>query len=505
MKLYNYLQKTIENFIPIREGFVGMYVCGPTVYGDPHLGHARSALTFDILYRYLKYKKYSVRYVRNITDVGHLEYEETDSGEDKVEQMARMQHKPPMEIAHTYTLRYRKAMEQLNMLPPSIEPIASGHIMEQQSYIRALQKKGWAYEVNGNVYFDVKKFAEKHSIYGALSGKKIEDLLSGSRMLKQQDEKKNNVDFALWKTVDEKQMMFWNSEWNDRGVPGWHTECCAMSEKYLGLPFDIHGGGLDLQFPHHEAEIAQAYALHNTYPAHYWMYNNMITIDKKKMSKSAGNFITLDMFFDGSHERLSRAYNPETIRFFLLRSHYRSLLDISDEALSGSSKGLKKLRTAFDKAKHIVEKQTIPLNEKKSSLSIEGNNAQSLYNTLTSHMDSDMDTPAVIAELFMSIDHIMGISLHNIHAEDISYASVFYVFYAEILGLGIDSTSNIPEKTNNENTPLETLVECIVALRTKAKNEKNFVLSDDIRDALSHCNITLNDNTDGTTTWEQGS
>lgn len=497
MKLYNYLSRKFEPFEPIHQDYVGMYVCGPTVYGDPHLGHARSAVVFDLLYRYLEYKGYIVRYVRNITDVGHLEDEELEQGEDKIEKMARLTKTEPMEVAHRYATQYRKAMDCLNVKTPSIEPLASGHIQEQQEYIEKLLKNGWAYEVDGNVYFDVTKFVESFDLYGRLSGKKIEDLLAGQRELKQQDQKRTTMDFALWKRVEPNQIMHWNSPWTSRGVPGWHTECCVMGKKYLGHPFDIHGGGLDLQFPHHEAEIAQAYALSEQVPAHFWIYNNMITIDNKKMSKSLGNFITLDMFFTGMHERLSQAYSPQIIRFFLLRSHYRSVLDVSDEALNGAMKGLKRLQASAVHAKNILTQNNISLD---APYDIVGAKAQELQQKLNEYMDDDMNTPAVIAELFLGIDFLKQHEINTSDKETLSFAYVFMIFYHSILGLEVEHSTEYGE--SGADKQIETLVQCVLEFRNQARAEKDFVLSDKLRDTLLELNIVIKDNKDGTSSWE---
>jgi len=338
--LYNTLSRNKEHFEPINPPFVGMYVCGPTVYGDPHLGHARPAITFDLIFRYLLHLGYKVRYIRNITDVGHLENDQ-DEGEDKIEKKARLEQLEPMEVAQYYSDRYFLFMDALNVQRPSIEPRASGHIIEQIQIIQKILDAGYAYIVNGSVYFDVIKYNEKYQ-YGKLSGRIIEDLISNTRELEGQDEKRNSVDFALWKKAQPEHIMRWPSPWSD-GFPGWHLECSAMSTKYLGTEFDIHGGGMDLLFPHHESEIAQSRIANGVDSVKYWLHNNMVTINGQKMGKSLNNFITLDEFFQGTHPALQQAYSPMTVRFFILQAHYRSTLDFSNEALQAAEKGLKKL------------------------------------------------------------------------------------------------------------------------------------------------------------------
>ncbi len=344
LTLYNSLTRIKMPFKPIHDGHVGMYVCGPTVYGDAHLGHARPAITFDVLFRYLRHLGYKVRYVRNITDVGHLEHD-ADSGEDKIAKKARLEQLEPMEVVQLYLNRYHHDMEALNVLPPSIEPHASGHIIEQIEYVKKILDAGYAYESNGSVYFDVEKYNRDHH-YGKLSGRNIEDLLSTTRELDGQEEKRNPLDFALWKKAAPEHIMHWPSPWSE-GFPGWHLECSTMGEKYLGETFDIHGGGLDLLFPHHECEIAQSVAAQGHEAVKYWVHNNMITIMGKKMGKSYNNFITLEQFFDGSHPKLEQAYSPMVIRFFILQAHYRSTVDFSNAALQAAEKAFQKSQTAI--------------------------------------------------------------------------------------------------------------------------------------------------------------
>ena len=342
--IYNTRTRMKQAFEPLTPGRVGMYVCGPTVYGDPHLGHARSAITFDVVFRYLQHIGYKVRYVRNITDVGHLEHD-ADEGEDKIEKKARLEELEPMEVAQYYTNRYHDAMKALNVLPPSIEPHATGHIIEQEELVKKILDNGFAYESNGSVYFDIEKYNTKHH-YGVLSGRNLDDIINESRDLAGIGEKHNQVDFALWKKAQPEHIMRWPSPWSD-GFPGWHTECTAMGRKYLGNHFDIHGGGLDLVFPHHECEIAQAVASQGDEMVRYWMHNNMITVNGQKMGKSLGNFITLEEFFTGNHPKLTSSYSPMTIRFFILQAHYRSTVDFSNEALASSKKGLDRMMDAY--------------------------------------------------------------------------------------------------------------------------------------------------------------
>ena len=352
--IYNTLSRQKELFRPIDPGHVGMYVCGPTVYGDPHLGHARPAITFDVLFRYLRHLGYKVRYVRNITDVGHLEHD-ADEGDDKIEKKAKLEQLEPMEVAQYYTNRYHDAMRALNVLPPSIEPHATGHIIEQEQLVKEIMANGYAYESNGSVYFDVEKYDHDHK-YGILSGRNLTDMINKSRELAGTSEKRNQCDFALWKKAQPEHIMRWPSPWSD-GFPGWHCECTAMGRKYLGKHFDIHGGGMDLIFPHHECEIAQAVASQGDQMVHYWMHNNMITINGQKMGKSLGNFITLEQFFKGTHKSLSQPYSPMTIRFFILSAHYRGTVDFSNDALQAAQKGYNRLMNGIDDLKRITPAQ----------------------------------------------------------------------------------------------------------------------------------------------------
>ncbi|MBQ1226877.1 MAG: cysteine--tRNA ligase, partial [Alistipes sp.] len=385
LSLYNTLTRRKELFEPLNEGRVGMYVCGPTVYGDPHLGHARPSITFDLMFRYLKALGYKVRYVRNITDVGHLEHD-ADEGEDKIAKKARLEQLEPMEVAHYYTERYHKAMEQLNVLTPSIEPHASGHIMEQIDFVQRIFDAGYAYESNGSVYFDVEKYNKDYH-YGKLSGRNLEDIVANTRDLDGQGDKRHSYDFALWKKAAPEHIMRWKSPWSD-GFPGWHMECSAMSCKYLGEQFDIHGGGMDLMFPHHECEIAQATAALGKDSARYWVHNNMITIDGQKMGKSYGNFITMEQLFNGEHPKLEQPYSPMTIRFFILQAHYRSTLDFSNAALQAAEKGFDRLMKGVETLSKLKASAT-------SSVEI-----ADLEKRCQEAMDDDLNSPMVISALF---------------------------------------------------------------------------------------------------------
>ena len=482
IKIYNTLTRKKEIFNPIIENHVGMYVCGPTVYGDPHLGHARPGITFDIVFRYLKHLGYKVRYVRNITDAGHLE-NDADEGEDKIAKKARLEQLEPMEIVQFYTLRYHKAMEDLNCLPPSIEPRATGHIIEQIKMVQKILEKGFAYEVNGSVYLDVNKYNESFP-YGVLSGRNLEDTLEGTRKLDSQSEKKSAVDFAIWKKASPEHIMRWSSPWGE-GFPGWHMECSAMSEKYLGKTFDIHGGGMDLVFPHHEAEIAQSNACNNCNPVNYWMHNNMITVDGKKMGKSLGNFINLEEFFTGNHEKLEKDYSPMTIRFFILQAHYRSTVDFSNEALQAAEKGLSKLMNALKTLENLKTSNN-------SSCDV-----QKLEKDCYAAMNDDFNTPILIAHLFDGVKIINSIkdgkeSLNNTDLELLK--SIFNVFVTEILGI-------ISDKKSDESDLTSELMKLILKLRTNAKKKKDFDTADIIREELNKSGILIKDSREGTN-WE---
>lgn len=482
IQIYNTLTKQKEDFKPIIKNHVGMYVCGPTVYGDPHLGHARPAITFDIVFRYLKHANYNVRYVRNITDAGHLE-NDADHGEDKISKKARLEQLEPMEIVQSYTLSYHKAMKALNCQSPSIEPRATGHIIEQIEMVKKILKNGFAYEINGSVYLDIKKYNNTYP-YGVLSGRNLDDTLEGTRKLDGQSEKRSPIDFAIWKKANPEHIMRWPSPWG-QGFPGWHMECSAMSEKYLGKKFDIHGGGMDLVFPHHEAEIAQSNACNNCNPVNYWMHNNMITVDGKKMGKSLGNFINLEEFFTGNHSKLEASYSPMTIRFFILQAHYRSTIDFSNEALQAAEKGLAKLMKAIE----TIEK----LKPSKSS----SYDVSSLEKKCYDAMDDDFNTPVLIAHLFDGVKIINSVKAEKeyLSSNDLKMLkSIFRIFVTEVLGL-----SSVKEKSENNLT--NEIMKLILKLRGNAKSNKNFATADLIRDELNKLNIQINDSREGST-WE---
>jgi len=481
--VYNTLSRNKEQFNPLNPPFVGLYVCGPTVYGDAHLGHARPAVTFDLVYRYLQHIGYKVRYVRNITDVGHLE-NDADEGEDKIGKKAKLEQLEPMEVVHYYTRRYHQDMDALNVLSPNIEPHASGHIIEQINLIRQILENGYAYEKNGSVYFNVLKYNNEYN-YGKLSGRVIEDLIANTRTLEGQDEKENPVDFALWKKAQPEHIMRWPSPWSD-GFPGWHLECSAMSARYLGNTFDIHGGGMDLMFPHHESEIAQSVAAHKTEPAKVWMHNNMITINGQKMGKSLGNFITLGQLFSGDHPALEKAYSAMTIRFFILQAHYRSTLDFSNEALQAAEKGLDRLLKAYGLLDHLKAADKSTSDVKKL--------LQNCYDA----MNDDFNSPIVIANLFEGVRIINCVQnkTETLTADDLdTLKQTFAIFVTQILGL---KQENEGQSTNEK---VEGLMNLVIDLRKNARTAKDFATSDKIRDELSNIGITLKDSREGTT-WE---
>jgi cysteinyl-tRNA synthetase len=481
--IYNSLSKKKELFKPLHAPFVGLYVCGPTVYSDVHLGHARPAIIFDLLYRYLTHLEYKVRYVRNITDVGHLE-NDADEGEDKIEKKARLEHLEPMEVVQKYMNTFHKNMEHLNTLHPSIEPRASGHIIEQQELIKTLIEKGYAYETNGSVYFDLVTYNEKYK-YGKLSGRVLEELQSNTRALEGQDEKRNSFDFALWKKASPEHLMNWSSPWSD-GFPGWHLECSAMSTKYLGDEFDIHGGGMDLQFPHHECEIAQSTAALGKEPVKYWMHNNMITINGQKMARSLGNFITLNQLFSGDHPELQQPYSPMTIRFFILQAHYRSTVDFSNEALQAAEKGLQKLMKATETLYKLKPSgdSTIDVGKLKKKC----------YEA----MDDDLNSPILLSYLFEGVKFINSAAdgSEKIDGPRLeALKELFNTFVFEILGLKDESTGMGDEKLTGK------LMKIIIDLRQAAKNNKDWPASDKIRNELKNAGIVLKDLKDGAE-WE---
>ena len=487
--IYNTLTRSKELFKPLHAPNVGMYVCGPTVYGDPHLGHARPAITFDVVFRYLRHLGYKVRYVRNITDVGHLEHD-ADEGDDKIEKKARLEQLEPMEIAQHYTNRYHKAMEELNVLSPSIEPHATGHIIEQEELVKEILKNGYAYESNGSIYFDVVKYNTHHK-YGILSGRNLTDMINNSRELAGVGEKKNQVDFALWKKAQPEHIMRWPSPWSN-GFPGWHCECTAMGRKYLGNHFDIHGGGMDLIFPHHECEIAQAVASQGDQMVRYWMHNNMITINGQKMGKSLGNFITLEQFFTGKHESLDQAYSPMTIRFFILSAHYRGTVDFSNEALKAAQKGYERLMDGLENLDRVQpSKGSQP-------------DTQKFVHELRQHcydaMNDDLQTPLVISALFEAC-HVVNLLLDHktkISAEDLKeLGDTMRLFTFDLLGLKSNKGANNAEREKAYGK----IVDMVLKMRQQAKEAKDWATSDQIRDALADAGFEVNDTKDGVT-WK---
>lgn len=479
--IYNSLSRKKELFEPLDAPHVGMYVCGPTVYGDAHLGHARPAITFDIVFRYLKHLGYKVRYVRNITDVGHLEHD-ADEGEDKIAKKARLEDLEPMEVAHYYTVRYHNSMDKLNVLRPSIEPNASGHIIEQIAMIQKILDNGYAYLSNGSVYFDIEKY-DKDYHYGILSGRNVEELLNNTRELAGQSEKRNGADFALWKKADARHIMRWPSPWSD-GFPGWHAECSAMGCKYLGEQFDIHGGGMDLLFPHHESEIAQSMAANGKMPVRYWMHNNMITINGQKMGKSLGNAMSLEDFFACNHKLLERPYSPMTIRFFILQAQYRSTLDFSNEALQAAEKGYKRLMEASESVKTLIPDDTA-----------EDLEIQKITDLCYDAMNDDFNTPVVIANLFEAVRIVNSVNdgHSKINSRDLeSLKKLFDVFVFEILGL-------VNTERSDDNNLVDGLMQTIIDIRKEARAKKDWATSDLIRDKLAEFNVVLKDGKEGTT------
>ena len=478
--IYNTLTRTKQAFKPVHPGHVGMYVCGPTVYGDAHLGHARPAITFDILYRYLTFLGYKVRYVRNITDAGHLEHD-ADEGEDKIAKKARLEQLEPMEVVQYYLNRYHKAMDALNVLPPSIEPHASGHIIEQIEYVKQILDAGYAYESQGSVYFDVEKYDRDHH-YGILSGRNIKELLNTTRELDGQQEKRNPLDFALWKKAAPEHIMHWPSPWSE-GFPGWHLECSTMGRKYLGDTFDIHGGGMDLMFPHHECEIAQSVAAQGHPAVNYWMHNNMITINGAKMGKSYNNFITLEQFFNGDHPLLTRPYGPMVIRMFILQAHYRSPLDFSDENLQGAEKGLQKLNEARGRLKNL-----------KASAETDAELPDYMEKVLEA-MNDDLNTPIALSHIFDAVktvnaatDGNLKLSQRNI--DDLN--RLFGTVLTDLLGI-------LPEESaaGIDLEPYRKAVDLVLEVRANAKAQKDWSTSDLIRDRLAAIGFNVKDTKNG--------
>jgi cysteinyl-tRNA synthetase len=496
LKVYNSLSRQKEIFTPIHAPYVGMYVCGPTVSGESHLGHARPFITFDVIYRYLMYVGYKVRYVRNITDAGHFE-EEGREAEDKISKKAVLEKLEPMELVQKYTNLYHWAMSRFNNLPPSIEPTATGHIVEQIEMIKKIIADGYAYEANGSVYFDVERyntdFSKLGKPYGMLSGRNLEDQLDTTRELDNQEEKRDKNDFALWKSAPPEHIMRWNSPWGE-GFPGWHIECSAMSSKYLGEEFDIHGGGMDLQFPHHECEIAQSTVCNHKTPARYWLHNNMITIQGKKMGKSYNNVIKLTELFSGDSPILEQAYSPMTIRFFILQSHYRGTLDFSNEALQASEKALKRLWEAYEwysKQKFIegsIASDSV-LNEKVEKLVAE----------FDEFMNDDFSTAKVLANMFELSSVINSIKDKHISETAISGASA--LFLQKQLKAYLEDVFGLIGERSSDNGQLDGVLQLLISIRKDAKSKKDFMTSDKIRNELTALGVQLKDEKDGGTSY----
>ena len=479
--IFNTLSHRKELFKPVHPGMVGMYVCGPTVYGDAHLGHARPGITYDVLFRLFRNLGYKVRYVRNITDVGHLE-NDADAGEDKIAKKARLEQLEPMEVVQTYTLRYHDAMRRLNVLPPSIEPRASGHIIEQIALVKKILDAGYAYESNGSIYFDVAKYDEAHH-YGILSGRNLDDTREGTRNLDGQDDKHSPLDFALWKKASPEHIMHWPSPWSE-GFPGWHLECSAMSEKYLGEVFDIHGGGMDLMFPHHECELAQNTASRGQGGVHYWMHNNMITIKGQKMGKSLGNFITLDELFTGNNKVLDQAYSPMTIRFFILQAHYRSPLDFSNEALQAAEKGYKRMMQAAKDVRSLPTDGSAPANAEIGGLT------DRVYEALC----DDLNTPIALSVLFDAVRIVNSVKDKSVKinaADKDTLVSLFTTVLQDVLGLLDEASDSASGKL------VDGLIGMIVEERKQAKANRDWATSDRIRDELKALGVQIKDTKDG--------
>ncbi len=494
LKVYNSLSRQKEVFAPVTPGYVGMYVCGPTVSGESHLGHARPYVTFDVLYRYLTHIGYKVRYVRNITDAGHFE-EEGREAEDKISNKAVVEKLEPMELVQKYTNLFHWAMLQFNNIPPSIEPTATGHIVEQIEMIKTLIADGYAYETNGSVYFDVKKYAANYD-YGKLSGRKIEDLLENTRDLEGQGEKNNPADFALWKAAPPQHIMRWQSPWGE-GFPGWHIECSAMATKYLGKQFDIHGGGMDLMFPHHESEIAQSTICNHSAPVKYWMHNNMITINGRKMGKSYNNVIKLTDLFSGDHPLLSQAFHPMVIRFFILQSHYRSTLDFSNEALQASEKGLKRLWEAYENLQKLQQRSNeLTATEGNKELDIKVNR---LVDEFADFMNDDINTAKVLANMFELAPIINGLKDKLVDMKSLS-ATTFEKLQKQ-MKIFLEDIFGVKSVSEADNEKLKDVMEVLINIRHEARSKKDFVTSDAIRNQLAHVGIAIKDEKDGTVSW----
>ena len=497
--LTNTMSHNKELFTPVNPGHVGMYVCGPTVYGDAHLGHARPGVTYDVLSKFLRHLGYKVRYVRNITDVGHLEHD-ADEGEDKIAKKARLEELEPMEVVQTYTLRYHEAMRLLNVAPPSIEPRASGHILEQIEAVKKILDSGYAYESNGSVYFDVAKYNSDHH-YGVLSGRNLDDTLEGTRSLDGQSDKKAPYDFAIWKKAEPEHIMRWPSPWGE-GFPGWHLECSVMGEKYLGEVFDIHGGGMDLMFPHHECEIAQNVACRGTQGVHYWVHNNMITINGQKMGKSLGNFITLPQLFSGEHEKLERAYSPMTVRFFILQAHYRSTLDFSNEALQAAEKGLKRLMQAARDLYAMAGRKEPQYAYGEELFGVAPDSCKAVNEAVRKVFDGvydalcdDINTPICLAHISEAVKIINSAKAGqvNLGKEDINtLCQLFDDIVFGVLGLKDEELSG-----GSTGEVIGGLMEMVLEQRAAAKAAKDWTTSDHIREKLTALGIKVKDTKDG--------
>lgn len=497
--LTNTMSHNKELFTPVNPGHVGMYVCGPTVYGDAHLGHARPGVSYDVLSKFLRHLGYKVRYVRNITDVGHLEHD-ADEGEDKIAKKARLEELEPMEVVQTYTLRYHEAMRLLNVAPPSIEPRASGHILEQIEAVKKILDSGYAYESNGSVYFDVAKYNSDHH-YGVLSGRNLDDTLEGTRSLDGQSDKKAPYDFAIWKKAEPEHIMRWPSPWGE-GFPGWHLECSVMGEKYLGEVFDIHGGGMDLMFPHHECEIAQNVACRGTQGVHYWVHNNMITINGQKMGKSLGNFITLPQLFSGEHEKLERAYSPMTVRFFILQAHYRSTLDFSNEALQAAEKGLKRLMQAARDLYAMAGRKEPQYAYGEELFGVAPDSCKAVNEAVRKVFDGvydalcdDINTPICLAHISEAVKIINSAKAGqvNLGKEDIdTLCQLFDDIVFGVLGLKDEELSG-----GSTGEVIGGLMEMVLEQRAAAKAAKDWTTSDHIREKLTALGIKVKDTKDG--------
>ncbi|PIQ48393.1 MAG: cysteine--tRNA ligase [Cytophagales bacterium CG12_big_fil_rev_8_21_14_0_65_40_12] len=492
LHFYNSLSKQKEVFKPLVEGRVGMYVCGPTVYSDVHLGNVRTFLSFDIIFRYLKFLGYKVRYVRNITDVGHL-VGDADEGEDKIAKKARLEAIEPMEVVQKYTNGFHDVMQIFNIQPPSIEPTATGHLIEQIEFIKKIIDNGFAYEKDGSVYFNVRKYNDTHQ-YGELSGRNIDDMISNTRALTGQDQKSDPLDFALWKKAEAGHLMHWPSPWG-QGFPGWHLECSAMSTKYLGETFDIHGGGMDLKFPHHEAEIAQNKGCSHHGGANYWIHGNMLTVNGRKMAKSEGNGFTPEELITGNHKLLERGYSPMTVRFFMLQSHYASTLDFSNEALQAAEKGCKRLMASFQLIEKLAPAGTGKISEEKSS------ELKNIVNQALLDLSDDFNTAKAIASLFeisskINIYYQNPAELTEIDSDTFEYViNMFKSIIADVLGLVAENESS------GNNHLLDGTVQLLINLRKEAKFSKNYALSDKIRDDLKTVGIQLKDEKGGETSY----